>query len=117
MNPLHKADNEPDATSMGASMRPGSAAASPAIPQAGTEEHTRRQIIWDKKMQNSTESRRHYEKTAVLLVAFEDTDLKDLDKEVRSTLFSRAEFLLTSYRSTALVKFSKIHTDSMSTKG
>ncbi|QDS77662.1 hypothetical protein FKW77_003042 [Venturia effusa] len=55
-----------------------------ALSWVATEEHTRRQIIWDRKMKNGTESRRHYKQTAVLLVSFEKNDLPGLDSEVCS---------------------------------
>lgn len=66
-------------------------------PQIATAEHTRRQIIWDRHLQNGTEPRRNYKKTAVLLVSFEDTDLKDLDIEVCPTSCSSSPLALTIY--------------------
>lgn len=82
MKPLHNASIQPDAASMG----PATDSAPSAVPQIATEEHTRRQIIWDRKMKNGTESHRHYKKTAVLLVSFEDNDLPGLDGEVCSIM-------------------------------
>lgn len=53
-----------------------------AVPQAATAEYTKRQILWDRRMQTATGPRRRYKKTAVLLVSFKQTDLENLHNEV-----------------------------------
>lgn len=78
MNASHHEDIQPSAALMGSATGSSPSAA----PQIATAEHTRRQIIWDRKMNNGTESHRHYKKTAVLLVSFEVNDLEGLDSEV-----------------------------------
>ncbi|KAE9962787.1 hypothetical protein BLS_010016 [Venturia inaequalis] len=53
-----------------------------AVPQAAAAEYTKRQILWDRRMQTATGPRRRYQKTVVLLVSFKQTDLKNLHNEV-----------------------------------